>query len=468
MAVTPSGDVYVTGIVLGDGIEVGGQAQALGSNGRPDGGVFVARLNSTGTCQYVRAVLGTFTAPALAADPSTGGVVLAGAYHGTPVFGATTLPNGVSAANGSAFVARLNAAGQWLGAAASTGTAGIITGVSVAVGPAGQVGLATSQRDGTLTFGGTTLSVPTGVDQSYVVAQLSPTNQWQWALGGTGSTSSWTIGVAYAPSGALWVSGRGSNGTVLGPTTLLAPTVGSGTSQAGFLAQVSTAGQWSLVRQLSPASSGLAVFGPLSVDGAGNAVALGGLVGYGSAVQATLGSQVLATPGTDLLLFVAGLSSAGQWRYVTAVPQPALTNGFNPAAATLDGSGNFYLTGGLRGGLTFGSSALSGSYAPTATYPEWGDVVLGKLSNATALATHPTTATTSLACYPNPARTAATLHLPPDLEAHAATLLDALGRPVRTYLLPAHATTATLDLTGLAPGLYMVRCGTASGRLVVE
>ena len=52
--------------------------------------------------------------------------------------------------------------------------------------------------------------------------------------------------------------------------------------------------------------------------------------------------------------------------------------------------------------------------------------------------------------------------------AATATLAGALGRTARTYLLPAHGTAATLDLRGLAPGLYVVRCGAAAGKLVVE
>ena len=61
------------------------------------------------------------------------------------------------------------------------------------------------------------------------------------------------------------------------------------------------------------------------------------------------------------------------------------------------------------------------------------------------------------------------MHLPAPAEtAAAAVLLDALGREVRRYAVPARATEALLDLGGLAPGLYLVRCGAAVGRLVVE
>ena len=70
--------------------------------------------------------------------------------------------------------------------------------------------------------------------------------------------------------------------------------------------------------------------------------------------------------------------------------------------------------------------------------------------------------------YPNPATGRVQLSLPP--AATRVELLDALGRPVQT--MPAQAGAATLDVTGLAPGLYRWRVPTgpqpASGTLVVE
>ena len=47
-------------------------------------------------------------------------------------------------------------------------------------------------------------------------------------------------------------------------------------------------------------------------------------------------------------------------------------------------------------------------------------------------------------------------------------VLDAVGRVVRRQQLAAQAAAATLDLTGLPAGVYAVRCGTATARLVVE
>ena len=77
-------------------------------------------------------------------------------------------------------------------------------------------------------------------------------------------------------------------------------------------------------------------------------------------------------------------------------------------------------------------------------------------------------AAATLAVYPNPASRTATLRLPAAPVARRVQVRDALGRAVRAATLPAQATELALDLNGLAPGLYVVRCGAATTRLVVE
>jgi hypothetical protein len=465
VAVTAAGDVYASGTVEGASVQVGSQTQPLGSTGAA---LFVARLNSAGVCQWLQVVAMNSYAPGtLAADPSTGGVVVAGAYQGTPTFGSTTLPTCSFFGSGAVFVARLNAAGLWLGAAASTGTTGVETGMNVAVGPTGQVAVVSSQGAGTLTFGSNSLVVPATASQAMVVAQLSPTNQWQWAAGSSSGTVSSLFGVAYTPSGALWVTGFGSNGTQLGTLTMATPT-GSQLSLAGVLAQLSSTGQWGTARQVSLLGSGIATLGPIAVDAAGNPIAMGILQGNSGTVQATLDGQTITAPASGSLFYLASLTSAGQWRYVAALPQPAIAGGISPSDIALDGTGSLYFTGGLRGGLTLGSSTLLGSTNSSPASSGTGDALLGKLINATVLAAYSAAAIPALACFPNPARTQATLLLPIATEASTVTLLDALGRPARTYPVPARTASTSLDLTGLAPGLYVVRYGAASGKLVVE
>lgn len=73
---------------------------------------------------------------------------------------------------------------------------------------------------------------------------------------------------------------------------------------------------------------------------------------------------------------------------------------------------------------------------------------------------------------PNPAHHTATVLLPAfaPAEARALSLRDALGREVRCFAPGpgAAGTPYKMDLTGLAPGLYLLRAGASSARLVVE
>ncbi|MBO2008781.1 T9SS type A sorting domain-containing protein [Hymenobacter negativus] len=93
---------------------------------------------------------------------------------------------------------------------------------------------------------------------------------------------------------------------------------------------------------------------------------------------------------------------------------------------------------------------------PEAFVGHLGDFVLATPAEIFTLAPNPATARVRLAW---PEASAA---------ARPVQVLDGLGRQVRQLELPARATTATLETDGLAPGIYLVRCGAALGRLVVE
>ncbi len=91
------------------------------------------------------------------------------------------------------------------------------------------------------------------------------------------------------------------------------------------------------------------------------------------------------------------------------------------------------------------------------------------------LATAPAALVQQVALYPNPATSAVIIELPASLghQAIAATLLDAVGREVRTLILPAQGTAAPqLDLRQLAAGVYALRLNTSAGvvvkKLVIE
>jgi hypothetical protein len=70
--------------------------------------------------------------------------------------------------------------------------------------------------------------------------------------------------------------------------------------------------------------------------------------------------------------------------------------------------------------------------------------------------------------YPNPAHNMATLVISPAGISRPISVIDALGREVRVLLLPAQSNKVIIDLHGLPVGAYIVRCGSATSRLLVE
>jgi hypothetical protein len=100
----------------------------------------------------------------------------------------------------------------------------------------------------------------------------------------------------------------------------------------------------------------------------------------------------------------------------------------------------------------------------------WGETQDYPVLFGTASATFGASArAATLLLLPNPAAGQVLLRLPaPPASPQDVCLLDRLGREVRRQRLPAHTREVSLSLTGLAAGLYVVRCGLAHQQLVVE
>ena len=87
---------------------------------------------------------------------------------------------------------------------------------------------------------------------------------------------------------------------------------------------------------------------------------------------------------------------------------------------------------------------------------------LARLTNPTASATLVASAALPLEVYPNPTSQRLTVALPASAQARPATLLDLTGRPVRRWNLARQQAEATLDVSTIAAGIYILRVtGTA-------
>ncbi|MDO7851218.1 beta strand repeat-containing protein [Hymenobacter convexus] len=92
-----------------------------------------------------------------------------------------------------------------------------------------------------------------------------------------------------------------------------------------------------------------------------------------------------------------------------------------------------------------------------------------RLNNGTgpALAARSAAAASPLVVWPNPAHAEVRVRVP--AAASAVALVDAMGRTVRTVPIAASSVTAvTVPLVGLAAGIYVVRAGGSSARMVVQ
>ena len=116
-----------------------------------------------------------------------------------------------------------------------------------------------------------------------------------------------------------------------------------------------------------------------------------------------------------------------------------------------------------------GTANATASFAPLTLTNPTGSFVgfLASLPDPTLTATRPAWAGPPPAVFPNPAHGAATVRFPLGNAQTPLVLLDALGRTVRRYPIPT-GNEATLDLRGLPTGLYVLRYGSSSQRLVVE
>ncbi|WP_210517647.1 hypothetical protein [Hymenobacter terricola] len=395
--------------------------------------LWAASSTTTGTVAAIPAA----TASLGLAFDATGRPLVVGTTDGTTVFGAFGL---VAPANAASYFVASLANGTWNSLLPLPTITGPRTdGLRPFLASTGELTVV-GRANGPLAFG--PLAVPAALPAgTAVVAHATATGSWQWAATAL-STSSITANASTTDAaGSTWVGGSFSGTITLG--TYSATSVGQ---EDAWVGRLDAAGNWQgLTTAGSPANDAIQA---LAARPGGGLIATGDLGG-----PATFGTIAVAQPRA-YGGFVASLAVTGAWE--SAVP---MAGALGIATALLP-TGRVVVAGSFVSTATLGSFQLSTIGTSNAGFCAALDLV-----QPTAVRT--SLAAAAIALYPSPAHGHATLALPA-AAATLVTLLDALGRPARTYPIPAHAPTATLDLTGLAPGLYVVRCGPASGKLVVE
>lgn len=498
----------------------------LTSAGGIDG--FVGRLSSTGTWTQAVPAGGTGAAVyinALALD-NAGNAVVAGNFTGSSIsFGTSTLTNAGVGFSADIFVARLSTAGTWT-QAVRAGSPRTELATSLVLDAAGTAIVGGNFFGPTMSFGSTVVNnnnpVSSGADTGDLfIARLNPAGTWTQAVGAGGTDLDVLNALAVDANGTVSAVGQFSSPTVAFGTTTLTNIVPQGATTMLYVARLSSAGTWT---QATTNTIGSPIPTEVAVDAGGNTVVAGFF--YGKTTD--FGSLTLTntnTNGTSGEVFVARLSSNGTWAQAASAGG---TDDDRPAGLALDASGNAYVTGYFKGPTAaFGSINLINSnpastpnsktdifvarLSPTNTWTSAvrmggleGEspsdiavnragtrvVMTGQFSNPLVIGPFIFPAPPNTTSYvaqlsgltlgtrraaqelvslaPNPAHGSTQLLLPATADAQPVVLFDALGREVRRQSVPTRTTSATLNVAGLTPGLYVVRYGTATGRLVVE
>jgi hypothetical protein len=432
--------VYISGTFSGS---INFATSSLTSVGPSD--VFVAKLTDNGPGTLFTwsqraggATDGDVSAFTMAVNGAN--IYVAGSCYGPGTFGT------ISSSGDDLFVAKLTDAGptaSFVWVQRTGGNTGQTEGAAVAVSGSNVFVLA--NLGGNATFGTTTITSAGGED--VVVAKIidaGTTSSVGWAqrCGGTGNDYSYSL----AASGAnVYVAGNFLRTADFGSTTL--------TSAGGydmFISKLADAGaSASFVWTQQAGGPGSEHMEAMTTSGADLYV-----TGDFYSTPATFGATALLSEGYGDV-FVAKLSDAGATgSFSWAQRAGGVNRDYGGCLAVTQSS--LYIGGAVNTPATFGAYTLPGSAL--------GDMgFLASLPLNAVSAAHAPAQLAGLRVYPNPARAVATVVLPPVagfIPGQAAiTLMDPLGRVVRTWAAPMTAAGGRqqLDLAGLTRGIYTLK-----------
>jgi hypothetical protein len=419
--------------------------------------VFAARLSPAGVwTQAARAGgAGADHATAVALAPDGTATVVGGFFGPTSTFAGTVLLN-TNSMDGleDVFVARFSPAGLWT-RALSSGSLDTDHLNGVAVAPDGSAVVVGTFYGEQITFGSTELrNSSTEGPADVFVARVTPAGAWGPAVSLGGEASDEGFDVALHANGDATVVGSFASPTMrVGPFTLANSTPGNGTYTDMFVARLSAAGTWT--QAVSAGGNRYDWLNSVAVDAQDRAVVAGSFTSSTLAAGSfSLTNAYPAATHNDVL--VGTLDASGQWSSLGRAGGPRLDLALSVAYSPL---GRVVVAG-----VIYGPASQFGSTTLTADKPAAFVASLGQLPLASrgAASTSP-----GLALLPNPAHGSVRVRLPALAGAAPLQVLDGTGRELRR-LAPGPGAETTLDLSGLAPGLYLLRCGAATGRLLVE
>ncbi|MCB5246664.1 MAG: SBBP repeat-containing protein [Candidatus Cloacimonetes bacterium] len=495
-----AGNIYVTG-------DYSGQA-SFGSHGLSSGHetVFVAKLDSQGNWLWAVSATGSGAcyANSIATD-NAGHIYVVGNFNTQASFGTHSLS---SEGQQDVFVAKLDAAGNWLWAVRGGGTDADY-GVGIAVDNSGNAFVTGSFGD-TADFGQTSLTInPADWICDIFIAKLDSDGNWLWANRAGGSDPDSGNGIALDSYGNCYVTGVFYDDVAdFGPDNFTA-----NECDCLFVSKLSSAGAWLWTRRAGGTWPCYAYGREIDVDAAGNCYVAGMFshtILFGATALTCLDEQDICISKLDpdgnwLWSKRAGGTGFNEGRGIGCDPAGNCcvtgyfsgTGDFGPTnlvsagltdvfIAALDTAGNWLWSVRAGGQLqdsgqsvkpeSDGQLNLCGYFRASADFgptqvPSSGEAdifVTGLTVQGTGVADAAQTqqALALLQVRPNPCRVGQNLRIScelPDASAASLEIFNIRGQKVESVLVRRNCNPYVWNTQGCAPGLYFCRLSSPTG-----
>jgi peptidoglycan hydrolase-like protein with peptidoglycan-binding domain len=332
IAVDSSGNIYITGYFYETVDFGGGNVTSAGSTD-----IFVLKLNSSGTFQWVNTYGGTsFDFGRGIAVDSSGNIYITGYFYETVDFGGGNL---TSAGGADIFVLKLNSSGtfQWV---STFGSTSIDVGEDITVDSSGNSYI-TGYFEGTVDFGAGNVTSAGSAD--IFVLKLNSSGTFQWVNTYGGSAFDVGMDITVDSSGNSYITGY-FEGTV----DFGAGNVTSAGAADIFILKLNSSGAFQWVNIFGGTSTDVGQ--GIAVDSSGNSYITGSFQG-----TVDFGSGDITPSGFDDI-FVLKVNPSGTFQWVSTFGGTSNDVGEDIA---VDSSGNSYITGWFRETVDFGAGNVT-------------------------------------------------------------------------------------------------------------
>jgi peptidoglycan hydrolase-like protein with peptidoglycan-binding domain len=332
IAVDSSGNIYITGYFYETVDFGGGNVTSAGSTD-----IFVLKLNSSGTFQWVNTYGGTsFDFGRGIAVDSSGNIYITGYFYETVDFGGGNL---TSAGGADIFVLKLNSSAtfQWV---STFGSTSIDVGEDITVDSSGNSYI-TGYFEGTVDFGAGNVTSAGSAD--IFVLKLNSSGTFQWVNTYGGSAFDVGMDITVDSSGNSYITGY-FEGTV----DFGAGNVTSAGAADIFILKLNSSGAFQWVNIFGGTSTDVGQ--GIAVDSSGNSYITGSFQG-----TVDFGSGDITPSGFDDI-FVLKVNPSGTFQWVSTFGGTSNDVGEDIA---VDSSGNSYITGSFQGTVDFGGGNVT-------------------------------------------------------------------------------------------------------------